>query len=444
MIFSSATFLLFWIVIIWASKKYNLNNLLSFGLLGCFFYFFQGYLNFLALFSIFLTSLSYFYLKRFFYFFLILSILPLFLFKYIFIVEYIGITLDKTLIEFFLQKNIPPGLSFITFSNIALMVFIKRNIYKYIHPKSILSYLFYFPQLIAGPIVLPNYLIPQLDNFPKIETKNIKIGFFIFSIGVALKIFIADQFSIYVDLTFDELNNKNIEQIIIACLLFSQQIFFDFQGYTLMAIGISKSFGIDLPENFNAPYLSNSLRDFWRRWHITLSNWIRDFIYIPLGGSKAFKARIYFNILISMTLSGIWHGYGLTFVIWGFLHGLTMCIEKFLKNSVKFKINNYLKILFTYLIITFFWSIFRVENIEEWILIFSKDFSVLKENYNYLIILIISLFLNYFQKFLVVKNLEEFFNKLNSKILLSISITVVTIAIILSKGSSEKFIYFNF
>ena len=203
-----------------------------------------------------------------------------------------------------------------------------------------LAYLYLFPQLIAGPIVEPKSLIPQLKKKNLIKLDDIFSGLFIFSIGISIKIFFADSIGSYIDPIFNNLENYDSTKKILALFLFSQQIFFDFNGYTLMAIGVGKTLGINLPENFNAPYLSTSISQFWKRWHITLSNWIKNYVYIPLGGSRNGKYKHYLNIFIAMLVSGIWHGAGYNFIVWGLLHAFFIFFEKiFYFNSSK----NFLK-----------------------------------------------------------------------------------------------------
>ena len=208
-----------------------------------------------------------------------------------------------------------------------------------------------------------------------------------------------------------------------------------------MAIGIALSLGIKLPENFNAPYLATSVSDFWRRWHITLSNWIRDYIYIPLGGSKCSNIKNYSNILIAMIVSGIWHGYGIAFILWGFFHGIIIVGEKFFNINLDYKI---LKIFLTYLTVTILWSFFRINSIDDWLIIINKFNFIEFLSIKVFFIFFLTFIFNFLQKFLTIKSLEIIYKKLNSTIAINVSILIVLFCIILSSGSSQKFIYFNF
>ena len=439
MIFSSLKFLIFWIFNLFLGKKLRFNTPLAFGAIGLLFYSFQGIINFSALFFVFLISYIYLLLNKYLIIFILLALLPLFLFKYLSILTFLSP--NSEIINFFVNHPIPPGLSFTTFSAIALLISIKQRVFENLDYKKIIGYLFFFPQLIAGPIVMPNYLIPQLSSLPKIYLKNFQLGFFIFTVGIILKILVADSISEYIDPIFKDLEKNSFKDILVSIILFSQQIFFDFNGYTLMAIGIALSLGIKLPENFNAPYLATSVSDFWRRWHITLSNWIRDYIYIPLGGSKCSNIKNYTNILIAMIVSGIWHGYGIAFILWGFFHGIIIVGEKFFNINLDYKI---LKIFLTYLTVTILWSFFRINSIDDWLIIINKFNFIEFLSIKVFFIFFLTFILNFLQKFLTIKSLEIIYKKLNSTIAINVSILIVLFCIILSSGSSQKFIYFNF
>ena len=295
MIFSSINFLIFWFFSL-ILHKFSFFNTIGFaGIIGIIFYSFQGIPNLAALLTVVATCYVFCRVRKYFVLFSLLLFTPLFLYKYLEILSFFNIPVTEFMIVNFINAPVPPGLSFATFSAFALLVLCKNFDKDISSLKTITGYLFFFPQLIAGPIVMPRSLIPQLTKFAPVKIDNILKGVFIFSIGFALKAIFADSIALYVDPIFSNISNSNFQDIIIATLLFSQQIFFDFNGYTIMAIGIAYSFGITLPENFNAPYLSTSISDFWKRWHITLSNWIRDFIYIPLGGSKCPKLRNYLS-----------------------------------------------------------------------------------------------------------------------------------------------------
>jgi len=211
-----------------------------------------------------------------------------------------------------------------------------------------------------------------------------------------------------------------------------------------MAIGVGKTLGINLPENFNAPYLSTSISQFWKRWHITLSNWIKNYVYIPLGGSRNGKYKHYLNIFIAMLVSGIWHGAGYNFIVWGLLHAFFIFFEKiFYFNSSK-NFLKFFKIIYCYIVVTFLWLFFRINNIYD-LNLFFVDFSFLNfldiKSFFFLIILFS---LNYSQKFITIISLNDIYKRINKIFVISLSFILITICIIISKGVSQKFIYFNF
>jgi D-alanyl-lipoteichoic acid acyltransferase DltB (MBOAT superfamily) len=291
--------------------------------------------------------------------------------------------------------------------------------------------------------VRPEKLIPQLNNQKLFNFRSLALGIFIFTIGLFFKIVIADNIADYANPKFSNPKEYSNDELLFTWILFSQQIFYDFNAYTLMAIGVSKTLCVDLPENFNSPYLSQSLSEFWRNWHITLSNWIKDFIYIPLGGSRKSFFRNNLNILISMIISGIWHGSGLNFIFWGALNGVILCLEKILLIKIYQILPAFLRVIFIYLLITYLWLFFRVYNIDD-IFIFHRallEFNLL--NIKLILLFIIILLFNFFQKYMSIQYLENFFNKKNKLVIFTSSI-IFMIFLLMSKTSTERFIYFNF
>lgn len=439
MIFSSLEFLIFWGLAIFVARFKSFNSLPAIGLIGLIFYSSQGFLNFFILFYVYLIcALSVFFRQkiRILIFFILL---PLITIKYsnFILIDLLHLKIDLKLVN---QFEIPPGLSFISFSAIALVLYLRNNSENY---KTKLAYLYFFPQLIAGPIVEPKSLIPQLKN--KLINSYLEIlrGIFIFAVGISIKVLFADNIGQYIDPIFSNLSEHDLNQKMIALFLFSQQIFFDFNGYTLMAIGVGITLGVKLPENFNAPYLSQSISDFWKRWHITLSDWIRNYVYIPMGGSRKGIYQGYLNIFIAMLVSGIWHGAGFNFLIWGSLHGLIIILEKIILNTLLVKIPIFFRILYTYLLVTFLWLFFRLGDLTEIESFFSKAKSE-TISLSLIYLLIVILFLNIFQKYLTIKFLSIVIEKFNKYFLITFSVIIIFVCIVLSKGSSEKFIYFNF
>ena len=222
----------------------------------------------------------------------------------------------------------------------------------------------FFPQLIAGPIVHHKEMMPQFANTRNkiINYKNIALGLFIFSVGLFKKVVIADNFAIWATNGFDNAIVLNFFEAWATSLSYTFQLYFDFSGYCDMAIGAALLFNIKLPINFNSPYKALSIQDFWRRWHITLSRFLRDYIYIPLGGNRRGKFRTYINLMATFIIGGIWHGAGWTFVFWGFLHGVALVIQR-IWSELGFRLNKFVAWFMTFNFINIAWIFFRAK---EW------------------------------------------------------------------------------
>jgi len=271
------------------------------------------------------------------------------------------------------QIILPLGISFFTFTQIAFLVDSYQRKAKEYNFSHYILFVTYFPHLIAGPILHHSQMMPQfrLNSTYRINWDNITRGLMMFIIGFGKKMLLADSFSGYVRPIFD-LSDQGSTPLFfeswMAILAYGLQLYFDFSGYCDMAIGISLCFNIRLPVNFNSPYKSLSIIDFWRRWHITLSTFLRDYLYIPLGGNRHGENRRYLNVFITMLLGGLWHGAGWTFVIWGGLHGLYLAINHSYRDFAKLKGWNIEKLgftgslfsgLVTLLAVTFAWVFFR-------------------------------------------------------------------------------------
>ena len=232
-----------------------------------------------------------------------------------------------------LHLALPLAISFFTFQQIAFLVDSYRQETSEYNFLNYALFVTFFPQLIAGPIVHHKEMMPQFfatKNLVK-NYKNIALGLFIFSIGLFKKVVIADSFAVWADKGFDEATALNFIDAWSSSLSYTFQLYFDFSGYTDMAIGAALLFNIKLPINFNSPYKALNIQDFWRRWHITLSRFLKDYIYIPLGGNRKGELYTYRNLMITFLLGGIWHGAAWSFLFWGFLHGLALSIHRFWK-----------------------------------------------------------------------------------------------------------------
>jgi len=230
---------------------------------------------------------------------------------------------------------LPLGISFFTFTQIAFLV----DSYKSeAHEYDFLNYsLFvtFFPHLLAGPIIHHREMMPQFDRVRNkaLDYKNISAGLLLFSMGLFKKVIIADSLSVWANAGFDSTASLSLIEAWFTSLSYTMQLYFDFSGYTDMALGAALLFNIKLPVNFNSPYMALDIQDFWHRWHMTLSRFLRDYVYIPLGGNRVGEPRVYRNLMITFLVGGLWHGAGWTFVFWGFLHGMAMLVHRAWKQA---------------------------------------------------------------------------------------------------------------
>ncbi len=275
---------------------------------------------------------------------------------------------------------LPVGISFYTFQTLSYVIDVYKE--KVSYTKNIFIYAIYvtfFPQLVAGPIERPENLIPQLENSKSINSEDVSEGIKYLLTGFVKKIVIADYVATFVNTAFGSLS-FNSPTYIIGALLFSIQIYCDFSGYTDIAIGAARLFGVKLSKNFDHPYLSKSVREFWSRWHISLTSWFTDYIYIPLGGNRKGLLRQCLNIMLVFLVSGFWHGARWNFVLWGVINGLLIVIETLFnkyrnKSKVESNIVNILKTCMTFLIISFTWIFFRAQSVNDAFVIISNIFT---------------------------------------------------------------------
>ena len=265
-----------------------------------------------------------------------------------------------------LHLALPLAISFYTFQQIAYLVDSYREETKEYDFLNYAVFVTFFPQLIAGPIVHHSEMMPQFAKLRNkvINYRNIALGLFIFSIGLFKKVVIADTFAVWATNGFDVAEKLELIEAWAASLSYTFQLYFDFSGYTDMAIGIALLFNITLPINFNSPYKALSIQDFWRRWHMTLSRFLRDYIYIPLGGNRKSETRTYINLFATFLLGGIWHGAGWTFVFWGALHGLALVIHKAWQ-KVGLTLPKILAWFITFNFINIAWVFFRAKEWED-------------------------------------------------------------------------------
>lgn len=273
----------------------------------------------------------------------------------------------------YLNIILPLGISFFTFTQIAYLVDVSKGISYETNFVHYMLFVTWFPHLIAGPVLHHQQMMPQFAKKSTYvpNTTAIAIGLTYFTLGLFKKVVIADQFALYANPIFDAVaagSSPMFFEAWIGAFTFTLQLYFDFSGYSDMAIGLSKLFNIDLPLNFNSPYKAASIIEFWRRWHMTLSQFLRDYLYIPLGGNKKGTIRRYINLLLTMLLGGLWHGAGLKFLLWGGLHGVYLMINhiwRFLRGSPEKSKNIYthgISIVLTFIVVVIAWVPFRASN----------------------------------------------------------------------------------
>ncbi len=394
---------------------------------------------------------------------LIFNVLVITIFKYFdFFIENIngiGVFFSHKYVSIPLQHIVLPlGISFFTFQQMSLLWDIYRN--KNNHKTKFLNtalYISFFPQLIAGPIVRYNDIVHQIRN----RTENINLfhsGIRRFILGLFKKVIIANGVAQIADTIMDSsLENIDTPTAWIGIIAYAFQIYFDFSGYSDMAIGLGRMFGFRILENFNLPYISKSIKEFWRRWHISLSTWFRDYVYIPLGGNRLSIRRTYINLMIVFLLTGFWHGATWSFVFWGVFHGTFLIIERIGFDKILKKIPSIFSWLYAMLVVLIGWVFFRIEDFNTAFQYIGKMFGISQNNNAYwlsyinneslLILLIATLFSSTF--FIKIKQFIS--NKFNNNLLLInilydiilLSMFLLCIAYI-NAGSYSPFIYFRF
>jgi len=282
---------------------------------------------------------------------------------------------------------LPVGISFYTFQTASYVIDVyKGEIKAERHFGYFALFVSFFPQLVAGPIERPGDLLPQLKEQKKLANIEYVPAFRIMLIGFFKKIAVADILGIFVNVVYEDMTSSSGPMVLIATFLFAFQIFCDFSGYSDIAVGCAKLFGVNLTENFNSPYVSKSIKEFWNRWHITLSKWLRDYIYFPLGGSRVKKWRWVINVIIVFFISGLWHGASYNFIIWGLLHGafqiigvLTLKYRDKVWRKMRVdpdgRLVSVLRIIGTFILVDFCWIFFRSNSIVDAGLAIAKIFT---------------------------------------------------------------------
>ncbi len=283
-----------------------------------------------------------------------------------------------TLMPFGATYLLPVGISFFTFQSLSYTIDFYRGLIQ--RERNFLrfaTFVAFFPQLMAGPIERAAHMLPQFFKFPRIRPQNFTDGLSLFMVGLFKKLALANYLSLYVERVYDSPKQFEAPELLAATFAFAWQIFFDFSGYTDMARGIAKVMGFDLMLNFNNPYLATGLGDFWSRWHISLSTWFRDYVYIPLGGNRRGSVITYRNLFITFFISGIWHGAAWTFVIWGVLHAFGILVTRELERSAFYRerVPRLAKQLATFAFVCLAWIFFRAGSLGDAMSILTKIFA---------------------------------------------------------------------
>ena len=276
---------------------------------------------------------------------------------------------------------LPVGISFFTFSAISYITDVHRGELEARSLDDVAAYITFFPKLTSGPIQRSGDFFTQSDGRRNVGWKTFLPGVQIFVFGLFKKLVMADRLSVFVDQVYEVPMIFSSFSIFLAVVAYSFQIYFDFSGYSDMAIGAAKMLGYDLPVNFNLPYLAHNVTELWKRWHITLSTWLMKYVYISLGGNRKGKARTYLNLVLTMVIGGIWHGANWTYIIWGFLHGIALAVHKAWmtltkSNEKKHSLPaNLLSIAVTFLFTTFCWIFFRAPSLHSAMTIIKRMFT---------------------------------------------------------------------
>ena len=377
----------------------------------------------------------------------VVNVALLFVFKYLtFLLTNFNLLFNKNIDT--LNISLPIGISFFTFQAMSYVIDVYRGHGKaQKNPLNVILYISFFPQLIAGPIVRYETVAEEINN--RVETfEDFSSGVYRFLIGLSKKVLLANNLAVLADAAFDG-QKPTVLSAWIGALAYSLQIYFDFSGYSEMAIGLGRMFGFHFLENFNYPYVSRSITEFWRRWHMSLGTWFRDYVYFPLGGSRVdSKARLVFNLFVTWTLTGIWHGANWTFLMWGLLYFVLLTVEKLTGFDKK---SGFFGHIYTMLFVVLGWVLFRSESIGNALSYMTSMFGIGAKLYDGYMLTYLSSYKVYFiAGILACFPIQKLFkDKINSKVYNCVSAAVLFVLFVLSlsfmvKGAYNPFIYFNF
>ncbi|WP_282030969.1 MBOAT family O-acyltransferase [Winogradskyella eximia] len=347
---------------------------------------------------------------------------------------------------------LPVGISFYTFQTLSYSIDIYRNQIK--ASRDIVGFFTFvslFPQLVAGPIERASNLIPQIERKRNLNITLIKTGIFQIFIGLFRKVAIADNLGIYVDSVYSNYEIHNSSTLLVATIFYAFQIYFDFSGYSDIAIGSAKLFGFKFNRNFNFPYFSRTLTEFWRRWHMSLSFWLRDYLYISLGGNRKGIIITYRNLLLTMLIGGLWHGSSWNFVIWGGIHGLFLSLEKYTFSALNIKTFNAFGYIYTFVVVLVAWIFFRAPDFHSASTIITEIFSfdygpLFIGNINAFVNAVLLLLIGFLIDLKIFRSdvsLEEYGTRFSS-VKLSVIVSIIILMLCLFYSTAENFIYFQF
>lgn len=344
-----------------------------------------------------------------------------------------------------LNISLPIGISFFTFQIMSYVIDVYRDLkLKEKNYFIVLTYISMFPQLIAGPIVRYDTVRKELSE-RKVTFSDVTSGFIRFLEGLFKKVLLANNIGILFDIILKDITSASLLTAWLGLISFALQIYFDFSGYSDMAIGMGKMLGFNFKENFNYPYMATSIKDFFKRWHISLSTWFKDYLYIPLGGSKNGKFKTIRNLLIVWILTGLWHGACYNFILWGLYYGILLILEKFVLNKFLDKLPNILKHIYTLFLVLIGWGIFSIDDMNLLSVYFNKLFNfnnIINKEFlyylsNYGIIILIGIIFSF--KFKIKEN--KFTNILKG--ITYIVLFIITISFLIS-DTYNPFLYFRF
>lgn len=357
------------------------------------------------------------------------------------------------------KAALPLGISFYTFQALSYMVDVYQKRQPAERLRKVALYIGFFPQVTSGPIVKAHDFLIQLEQDHSVQIQNIIQGAQIFLMGLVKKVVMADRLGRAVDAVYAAPEIYSGISILLATFAYTMQIYFDFSGYSDMAIGIAKSFGYDLGKNFNMPYISCNPSEFWRRWHISLSSWFREYVYIPLGGSRGSLSRTCMNLFLVMLLSGIWHGNGLTFILWGIYHGVGVVVHRLFVEilhkkewKVKYftgkKITRGISILCTLIFVNIGWILFRADTLDTvWIMLYRIVTLADGVQYIYVFTLIFGIVFLFVNCYILLKkegNAEYIFLDYNKFSAWFILWTVIFLTLMFFYPGEAEFIYGRF